>query len=105
MDHSGFVQYISVGLFVMACLVFSVNIIVEVIKKAIPKLPTTYVAVAVSVVLTMGAFFAGVSYGALPSRWYCVAAAFVFSIFVAYAAMFGFDKFKEAFEKLKNYKK
>lgn len=105
MDYSAFVQYAAIGMFVMACLVFGVNIIVEVIKKAIPKVPTTYVAIGVSVVLTMGTFFAWVSYVGLAMQWYCIAAAFVFSIFVAYAAMFGFDKFKDAFEKLKNYQK
>jgi uncharacterized membrane protein len=98
-------QYASVGIFVMACLVFGVNIIVEVIKKALPKVPSTYVAIGVSVVLTMGAFFGWVSWKNLTLRWYCVAAAFVFGIFVAYAAMFGFDKFKDALKKLKNYKK
>ena len=34
-----------------------------------------------------------------------ILAAFGLGIFVAYAAMFGFDKFKEAFEKLKSEKK
>lgn len=105
MDYSALMQYAANAMFVMAGLVFGVNIIVEVIKKALPKVPTTYVAVGVSVTLTMGTFFGWVSYKGLLLRWYCVAAAFVFSIFVAYAAMFGFDKFKDAFEKLKNYRK
>lgn len=105
MDYSALMQYASVSLFVMAGLVFGVNIVVEVIKKILPKVPTTYVAIAVSVVLTMVAFFGWVSYKGLALHWYCVAAALLFSIFVAYAAMFGFDKFKDALEKLKNYKK
>ena len=104
MDCSVLMQYASVGIFVMACLVFGVNIIVEVIKKALPKVPTTYVAIGVSVVLTMGAFFGWVSRKDLTLRWYWAGAALVFSIFVAYAAMFGFDKFKEALQKLKKYK-
>jgi uncharacterized membrane protein YjjB (DUF3815 family) len=41
-------QYGSVILFVMACLVFGVNIIVEVIKKLFPKVPTTFVATVLS---------------------------------------------------------
>ena len=90
MDYSVVMQYVSAGLFVMACLVFGVNIIVEVVKKAFPKVPTTYVAMAVSEVLTLGAFFGWVSYQGLAIMWYCVAAAFVFGIFVAYAAPAGF---------------
>ena len=105
MEYSALMQYASISLFVMAGLVFGVNIIVEVIKKLLPKVPTTYVAIGVSVALTMGAFFGWVSYKGLTLRWYYIAAAFVFSILVAYAAMFGFDKFKDAFEKLKKYKK
>ena len=105
MDESMIIGYISMAMFVMACLVFGVNIIVEVVKKALPKVPTTYVTMAVSEVLTLGAFFGWVSYQGLAVLWYCVAAAFIFGIFVAYAAMFGFDKFKDAFEKLKKYKK
>lgn len=105
MDYSVIMQYASVGVFVLALLVFGVNIIVEVIKKAFPKVPTTYVAIGVSVVLTMGAFFGWVSWKGLAVQWYCIAAAFVFGIFVAYAAMFGFDKFKDALEKLEKYKK
>ena len=105
MDYSVFMQYAATAVSVMASLVFGVNIIVEVVKKALPKVPTTYVTMAVSEVLTLGAFFGWVSYQGLAVLWYCVAAAFIFGIFVAYAAMFGFDKFKDAFEKLKKYKK
>ena len=36
--------------------------------------------------------------------WYYAVGAVVLGIFVAYAAMFGFDKFKEAFDKLQVYK-
>ena len=37
--------------------------------------------------------------------WYYIPLALILGLFVAYAAMFGFDKFKDAFEKLKEYKK
>ena len=33
--------------------------------------------------------------------WYYAVGAVVLGFFVAYAAMFGFDKFKQAFEKMK----
>ena len=98
-------QYASSAIFAMACLVFGVNIAVEVVKKLFPKVPTTIVAAVLSEVVTVVAYFAWVSYEGLPVTWYCVVAACGLGIFVAYAAMFGFDKFKEAFEKLKSEKK
>ncbi len=38
---------------------------------------------------------------AVPVVWYMVAAAVVLGFFVAYAAMFGFDKLKEVIMQLK----
>ncbi len=105
MDCAMYIHYASVILFIMACLVFGVNIIVEVIKKLFPKVPTTLLATVLSVAVTMVAFFAWASHIGLQVLWYYIVAAFLLGLFVAYAAMFGFDKFKEAFEKLKTYRK
>ena len=104
MDYTAILNYTSYLMFIMACLVFGVNIIVEVIKKLIPGVPTSILATAVSVVLTLLVFFGWVSYKGITIYWYAVVAAVILGIFVAYAAMFGFDKFKDAFQKLKNYK-
>lgn len=104
MEFNGLISCASMLLLAMACLVFGVNIIVEVIKKNFSKIPTTLLATAVSLVLTMVLFFAWASYIGLTVWWYHVAGAVILGLFVAYAAMFGFDKFKQAFEKLKSYK-
>lgn len=105
MDYSLIVKYGSCVLFAMACLVFGVNIIVEVVKKIFPKVPTTILATVLSVAITMVAFFAWAAIIGLVIEWYYVVAALVLGLFVAYAAMFGFDKFKQALTKLKEYKK
>ena len=105
MDYSIIVEYGSNILFAMACLVFGVNIIVEVVKKLFPKVPTTFLATIFSVVVTMVAFFAWAAIIELVILWYYVVAAFVLGLFVAYAAMFGFDKFKQALLRLKEYQK
>ena len=105
MDYSIIVEYGSNILFAMACLVFGVNIIVEVVKKIFPKVPTTILATVLSVAITMVAFFAWAAIIGLVIEWYYVVAALVLGLFVAYAAMFGFDKFKQALTKLKEYKK
>lgn len=104
MDYSVIAQYGAWVLFAMACLVFGVNIIVEVVKKIFPRVPTTILATGLSVVITMAAFFAWAAMIDLRILWYYVAAAFVLGLFVAYAAMFGFDKFKSALNKLKKEK-
>ena len=105
MDYSAIVQYGSCILFAMACLVFGVNIIVEVVKKLFPKVPTTFLATILSVVITMVTFFAWAAMTGLTIVWYYVVAAFVLGLFVAYAAMFGFDKFKQALTRLKELNK
>ena len=105
MDCALIAEYGSWVMFAMACLVFGVNIIVEVVKKLFPKVPTTIVATILSVAVTMVAFFAWAAIIDLVIMWYYVVAAFVLGLFVAYAAMFGFDKFKQALTRLKEYKK
>jgi hypothetical protein len=90
---------------IIGALVTVTNIIVEVVKKLTwDKLPTNILATIVAMVLTMVAFFAYTSYAGLTIVWYWVVAAFIVGIFVAYAAMFGFDKLQEAFKAFKKLK-
>lgn len=97
-------NYASVLLAIMAALVFITNIIVEVIKNAFPKLPTNYLVIIVSILVTLVAMIVATSILEITVMWYYAVGAVVLGIFVAYAAMFGFDKFKEAFDKLQVYK-
>lgn len=92
----------SVILSIVGVLVVVTNIIVQVLKKLTwDKLPTNILATLVAMVLTLAAFFAYCQVKAVPVVWYTVAAAVVLGFFVAYAAMFGFDKLKEAIMQLK----
>lgn len=104
MNYELIMHYASILMAVMAALVFATNIIVEVFKYIFPKLPTSILAVVVAILVTALAEAMAITYYAIPFAWYFVPAALIMGIFVAYAAMFGFDKFKEAFEKLKSYK-
>ena len=75
---------------VVLVLMVVTNIIVEVLKKLTwGKLPTNLLAFAVAMAVT----------------WYMVVAAVVMGVFVAYAAMFGFDKFRQTLEQLDGIKK
>ena len=81
----------SVIISIIGVLVVLTNIVVQVLKKVTwDKLPTN------ALVLTLGTFFAYCSIKEIAVVWYMVFAAVVLAFMVAYAAMFGFDKLKEA---------
>lgn len=82
----------SVIISIIGVLVVLTNIVVQVLKKV----TWDKLAMIVSLVLTLGAFFAYCSIKGIAVVWYMVFAAVVLAFMVAYAAMFGFDKLKEA---------
>ena len=101
---SNLFEYGSMLLTVVAVLVFVTNIIVEVIKGLIPKIPTNIVAVIVAMIVTVLALYILCTVLEISVMWYYAVGAVVMGIFVGYAAMFGFDKFKAAWEKIKQHK-
>lgn len=73
------------------------NIVVQVFKKLTwDKLPTNILAIIVSMVLTLAVFFAYCQINTIEIMWYMVFGAVILGLLVAYAAMFGFDKLREA---------
>ncbi len=97
---------ISAVLLIVAILVVITNIIVQVVKKATwDKIPTNLLVVIVSMALTVAVFLAIFQIKAVAITWYMIAAVLVLGIFVAYAAMFGFNKFREALEQIDRYRK
>lgn len=96
---------ISALMVTIGVLVVLTNIIVEVLKKMTwDKVPTNILAILVALALTLVAFFAWAAYMGITVLWYYVAAAIVVGFLVAYAAMFGFDKLKEALGKIQELK-
>lgn len=82
---------------VIGALVVIVNLLTEVIKKSTwNKLPTNMIVLLLSVVLTLVAFFSYCQINTVAVLWYMVVAAVIVGFLVAYGAMFGFDKLKEA---------
>lgn len=93
-------NYISILLGTVGGLVAVTNIVVEVLKKFTePYFQTNFLALAVAEVLTLGTFLGWCSATGTDVRWYAFGAAVVVGFFVAYAAMFGFDKLKQALKK------
>lgn len=109
MDYNGIIQnimsYASILFAILAAMVFMVNIIVEVIKTAFKKLPTSYLTILVSIVVAVLAMVIAAEVLEMTIMWYYAVGAVVVGIFVSYAAMFGFDKLKDAWEKMKEYSK
>ncbi len=93
---------LSVILGVVGVLVVLTNLIVQVLKKLTwEKLPANMLAILVSMALTLVAFFAYCCIKSIAIAWYMVVGAIVLGFLVAYAAMFGFDKLKEALGQIK----
>ena len=103
-------QYIpmAVSAILLAALILTVatNIIVQVVKKLTwDKIPTNILAGVVAMAVTLVAFFAACQIMGWAVAWYMVAGAVAMGLFVAYAAMFGFDKLREALEQITNWGK
>ena len=98
-------EYATIVLSAMVLLVFATTIIVEVIKGLFAKVPTNIVACAVALIVTILAVIILCVAMGIPIVWYYIVGAVLLGIFVAYASMFGFDKFKATWESLQAYRK
>lgn len=77
------------------------NIITEVLKKVTwDKIPTNALVLVVAEALTIAADVAYCQMNGVAIGWIHIAAAIVVGLFVAYSAMFGFDKLRQAFEQI-----
>ena len=103
-------QYIpmAISAILLAALILTVatNIIVQVLKKLTwGKIPTNVLSFIVAMVVTLLAFLAVCEIMGWAVTWYMVAGAVALGVFVCYAAMFGFDKLREALEQITNWRK
>lgn len=77
------------------------NIITEVLKKVTwNKIPTNALVLVIAEVLTIAADVAYCQMSGIAIGWVHIAAAIIVGLFVAYSAMFGFDKLQQAFEQI-----
>lgn len=82
---------------IIGALTVLTNLLTEVIKKTTwSKLPTNLVVVLLSEVLTLASGAAYAQINGVAVTWYMVVATVIVGLLVAYSAMFGFDKLKEA---------
>jgi hypothetical protein len=97
-------EYGSIILSAMVLLVFATTIIVEVVKGLFKRVPTNIVAFAVALIVTILAVVILCAMMSIPILWYYIVGAVLLGIFVAYASMYGFDKFKATWERLQAYR-
>lgn len=98
-------EYGSILLTALLALVTTVTMIVEVVKRLIPKVPTDLVVFIISIAMTVVALFICAEIMEITVMWYYAVGAVVLGIAVAYAAMFGWDKFTALWSRMRQYMK
>ena len=88
---------------VVGALMIIVNLITEIAKKLGLKKTNLFVTI-LSEVLTLICFFAYVDIKQISIEWYFIVGAVFVGLAVAYAAMFGYDKLKQAILQIKEFK-
>ena len=85
---------------VVGALMIVVNLVTEIAKKIGLKKTNLFVTV-LSEVLTLICFFAYVDIKQISIEWYFIVGTVFVGLAVAYAAMFGYDKLKQAILQIK----
>lgn len=88
---------------VIGALMIVVNLLTELAKK-LGLVEKNLFVLILSEVLTFIAFFAYVDIKSIHIEWYLIVATIFVGLAVAYAAMFGYDKLKEAILQIKEKK-
>lgn len=88
---------------VVGALMIVVNLITEIAKKIGLKKTNLFVVI-LSEVLTLICFFAYVDIKQIMIEWYFIVGTVFVGLAVAYAAMFGYDKLKQAILQIKEIK-
>lgn len=106
-DINVIMQYATYGLALIGVLAFLVGIVVQTIKEmpVLSGLPTTAVALAVSLILCPVTLVALLVYYKQPVTWYNIFACIIASFVVYLVATGGWDKVREIWDRTKYNKK
>lgn len=88
------VEIFTIATLVISVLVMTVSLITQVIKGVgiFKKIPTDLLVMILSIAITVTAFLAYVEYMKYPLLWYMIVAAVILGFFVAFVAMFGWER-------------
>lgn len=103
MDMNVIMQYVTYGMALIGVLAFMVSLIVQVIKEmpGLAKLPTSVVALVVSLILCPVVLVILCTYFGIIITWYYVFAAFLAAFVVYLVATGGWEKVKEIWDRAK----
>lgn len=95
--------YFPQAMMIVGILAFVVSVIIEVIKNVsfLKNIPTDLVVIVLSEVLTVLSFLAYMSYNSVAVTWYLAVGSFIAGFFVAFVAMYGWDKITELYNRFK----
>lgn len=95
--------YFPQAIMIVGILAFVVSVIIEVIKNVsfLKNIPTDLVVIVLSEVLTVLSFLAYMSYNSIAVTWYLAVGSFIAGFFVAFVAMYGWDKITELYNRFK----
>ena len=101
MDINEMMQYISYALMAIGVMAFFVSVITEVIKSwpGLGKLPTSAVAIVLSMALCPAAFLALMRWRRQTVEWHMMFACVMASFIVALVAMDGWERLKDIWER------
>ena len=88
---------------VIGMLAFVVSVITQVTKEVwfLAYIPTSLQVIVLSVTVTVASYIAYAQYSYMQIHWYMIAASIIAGFFVAFVAMFGWDKMSEIYNRVK----
>lgn len=100
-DMTDFIDLATIGVTVLGILAFTVSVITQVIKEvsSLADKPTEVVVVILSLLLTEASLVAYSQFRGFSITWYMLLGAFIGGFFVAFVAMFGWDKFTSMWQR------
>lgn len=87
---------------IIGILAFIVSVITQVIKEMpfINSVPTALLVMTLSVSMTPAAYIAYAQYNYMQLHWYMIAASIIAGFFVAFVAMFGWEKISDIYSRM-----
>ena len=96
-------SYLTTAILVVSIIAFVISVITEVTKKLpfLNKIPTDIEVIVLAIFFSVVAFIVYAQYASIVITWYMIGGAVVAGFFVAFVAMFGWDKLYTLWQRFK----
>ena len=87
---------------IIGVLAFIVSVITQVIKEVpvVANIPTSLLVIMLSISMTPATYIAYAQYSYMQIHWYMIAASIIAGFFVAFVAMFGWEKISDIYSRM-----